>query len=128
MPEPIAPPETDRRPVILVVDDEPMMRWFMTTALRDQFRVLVAADGQEALETVRDVGDEIAALVTDIRMPHLDGLELAAQLQAMDESPPLLFISGYMGGGGELPGPFLAKPFRPETLLAAVQRLITAEA
>ena len=75
---PFAPLETDRRPVVLVVDDEPMMRWFMTTALRDHFRVLVAADGQEALETVREVGDEIAALVTDIRMPHLDGLELAA--------------------------------------------------
>ena len=119
--------ETDRRPVILVVDDEPMMRWFMTTVLRDHFRVLVAADGREALDTVRDVGDEIAALVTDIRMPHLDGLELAARLQAMDDPPPLLFISGFMGGGA-LPGPFLAKPFPPEALLAAVQRLIAAEA
>ena len=127
MHEPIAPLETDRRPVVLVVDDEPMMRWFMTTVLRDHFRVLVAADGQEALETVREVGDEIAALVTDIRMPRLDGLELADRLQAMDNPPPLLFISGFMGGG-ELPGPFLTKPFRPEALLAAVQRLVAAEA
>lgn len=127
MHEPLAPPETDRRPVVLVVDDEPMMRWFMTTALRDNFRVLVAADGHEALETVRDVGDEIAALVTDIRMPHLDGLELAAQLQAMEDPPPLLFISGFMGGG-ELPGPFLSKPFRPEALLAAVRLLIATRA
>ena len=127
MHSPSAPLETDRRPVVLVVDDEPMMRWFMTTVLRDHFRVLVAADGREALETVRDVGDEIAALVTDVRMPHVDGLELAAELQAMDEPPPLLFISGFMGGG-ELPGPLLTKPFRPEALLAAVQRLITAEA
>ena len=119
--------ETDCRPVVLVVDDEPMMRWFMTTVLRDHFRVLVAADGREALDTVREVGDEIAALVTDIRMPHLDGLELASQLQANDEPPPLLFISGYMGGG-EQPGPFLTKPFRPEALLAAVQRLIAAKA
>jgi CheY-like chemotaxis protein len=127
MHSPSDPLESDRRPVILVVDDEPMMRWFMTTALRDHFRVLVAADGGEALDTVRVVGDEIAALVTDIRMPHVDGLELAAQLRAMDEPPPLLFVSGFMGGG-ELPGPFLAKPFRPETLLAAVQRLIVAPA
>ena len=127
MHSPFMSSETDRRPLVLVVDDEPMMRWFMTTVLRDHFRVLVAADGREALDTVREVGDEIAALVTDIRMPHLDGLELAAQLQAMDEPPPLLFISGFMGGG-ELPGPLLTKPFRPEALLAAVQRLITAEA
>lgn len=124
---PSAPFETDRRPVILVVDDEPMMRWLMTIALRDHFRVLVAADGREALDTVGEVGDEIAALVTDVRMPRVDGLELAVQLQAMDEPPPLLFVSGFMGGG-ELPGPFLAKPFPPEALLAAVQRLIAAQA
>ena len=92
MHSPSSPLETDRRPVILVVDDEPMMRWLMTTALRDHFRVLVAADGREALDTVRVVGDEIAALVTDVRMPHVDGLELAAQLRAMDEPPPLLFV------------------------------------
>jgi len=125
--DPSAPFETDRRPVILVVDDEPTMRWLMTIALRDHFRVLVAADGREALDTVGEVGDEIAALVTDVRMPRVDGLELAAQLQAMDEPPPLLFVSGFMGGG-ELPGPFLAKPFPPEALLAAVQRLIAAQA
>lgn len=115
--------ETDRRPVVLVVDDEPIMRWLMTAALRDDFRVLVAADGQEALETVRDVGDEIAALVTDVRMPRLDGLALSAALRAMDEPPRLLFVSGFMGGG-ELPGPFLAKPFPPGALLAAVRRLL----
>jgi CheY-like chemotaxis protein len=119
----VDPLETDRRPVVLVVDDEPMMRWLMTAALREDFRVLVAADGQEALDTVREVGDEIIALVTDVRMPRLDGVGLAAALRALDEPPPLLFISGFMGGG-ELPGPFLAKPFPPDALLAAVRRLI----
>ncbi len=119
--------ETDRRPLVLVVDDEPMMRWFMTIALRDDFRVLVAADGLEALDTVREVGREITALVTDVRMPRLDGLALAAALRAMDEPPPLLFVSGFMGGG-ELPGPCLAKPFRAEALLAAVRRLIATAA
>jgi CheY-like chemotaxis protein len=123
----VDPLETDRRPVVLVVDDEPMMRWLMTAALRDTYRVLVAADGQEALETLRDVGDEITALVTDVRMPRLDGVALAAALRAMDEPPPLLFVSGFMGGG-ELPGPFLAKPFPPEALLAAVRRLIATAA
>lgn len=123
----VDPLETDRRPVVLVVDDEPMMRWLMTAALRDSYRVLVAADGQEALETLRDVGDEITALVTDVRMPRLDGVALAAALRAMDEPPPLLFVSGFMGGG-ELPGPFLAKPFPPEALLAAVRRLLATAA
>ncbi len=119
--------ETDLRPVVLVVDDEPMMRWLMTAALREHYRVLVAADGQEALDTVREIGGEITALVTDLRMPRLDGLGLAARLQALGDPPPLLFISGFMGGG-ELPGPFLAKPFSPDALLAAVQRLIATAA
>ena len=121
------PLETDRRPVVLVVDDEPMMRWFMTAALRDHFRVLLAADGQEALDTVRVVGDEITALVTDVRMPRVDGLALAAALRSMDVPPPLLFVSGFLGSG-ELPGPCLAKPFPPEALLAAVRRVIATAA
>lgn len=123
----VDPLETDRRPVVLVVDDEPIMRWLMTAALRDHYRVLVAADGQEALDTVREVGNEITALVTDVRMPRVDGLALAAALRTMAVSPPLLFVSGFMGGG-ELPGPFLAKPFGPDALLAAVRQVIATAA
>jgi DNA-binding response OmpR family regulator len=58
----------------------------------------------------------------------MDGLALARALSRMEEPPPILFVSGYGKGGGELPGPFLPKPFPPEVLLAAVQKLLGASA
>jgi CheY-like chemotaxis protein len=116
----------DDAPLILVVDDEPQVRRLMLFVLRDQYRVLVAADGQEALALFSVLGREIAAVVTDLRMPEMDGLALAHALSHMEEPPPILFVSGYGRGGGELPGPFLQKPFPPEVLLAAVEKLLGA--
>jgi CheY-like chemotaxis protein len=115
----------DDAPLILVVDDEPQVRRLMLFVLRDQYRVLVAADGQEALALFSVLGREITAVVTDLRMPEMDGLALAHALSHMEEPPPILFVSGY-GRGGELPGPFLQKPFSPEVLLAAVEKLLGA--
>jgi CheY-like chemotaxis protein len=65
-------------------------------------------------------------VVTDIRMPVMDGWELAAHLRSMTPSPPILFISGYDAhvGPQNLPGPVLAKPFRPDQLAASVRRLL----
>jgi CheY-like chemotaxis protein len=116
----------DDAPLILVVDDEPQVRRLMLCVLRDQYRVLVAADGEEALALISVVGREIAAVVTDLRMPEMDGLALAQALGGMEEPPPILFVSGYGRGGGELPGPFLPKPFPADVLLAAVQKLLGA--
>jgi FixJ family two-component response regulator len=74
------------------------------------------------------VGRDIAAVVSDLRMPEMDGLALAEALSRMDAPPPILFVSGYGRGGGELPGPFLQKPFPPDVLLAAVEKLLGASA
>jgi CheY-like chemotaxis protein len=117
----------DDAPLILVVDDEPLVRHLLLVILRDRYRVLVAADGQEALALFSVVGRDIMAVVTDLRMPDMDGLALAHALRRMEAPPPILFVSGY-GSGGELPGPFLQKPFPPDALLAAVQKLLGASA
>jgi CheY-like chemotaxis protein len=117
----------ESKPLVLVVDDEPMMRWFMATALRDTCRVLVAADGEEALLMLRAAGEPVAAVITDIQMPRLDGLGLAARLREVPEPPPILFVTGF-GGGGEIRGPLLAKPFGPDALVAGVRDLLAAQA
>ena len=110
------------QPVVLVVDDEPMMRALMTQTLRPHYHVVAASDGQEALDLLWGMGD-IRAVVTDIQMPRLDGLGLAAQLRQMKNPPPILFISGF-GHGGEIPGAYLPKPFAPDALVTAVTRLL----
>ena len=110
----------------LVVDDDPAIRRMMERALEaDGFRVLGAGDGREALRILGEV-DEIAVIVADLRMPRLDGRNLAAVLAEREGAPPILFVSGYDSPAGPhpLPGPFLAKPFKPEMLVKRVRELV----
>jgi CheY-like chemotaxis protein len=118
-------PPDDARPLVVVVDDEPGLRRLMGAALQEHYCVLLAADGPEALALFKSAGPRIAALVTDIRMPGMDGLALAATLRDMGVTIPILFVSGY-AVIGEAPGPFLAKPFPPDDLVASVQALLVS--
>jgi CheY-like chemotaxis protein len=86
-------------------------------------RILSAESGEEVLALFGAMGRDISAVVTDIRMPGMDGLALPAALRDLGISIPILFVSGF-GGVGEAPGPFLPKPFLPDDLLAAVQQLL----
>lgn len=113
----------DVPPLVVVVDDEPGLRRFMGQALQEYYRVLLAADATEALALFRANGQGIAALVTDIRMPGMDGLALAATLRDMGVTIPILFVSGYQVIG-EAPGLLLAKPFLPDDLVTALHTLL----
>jgi CheY-like chemotaxis protein len=123
MSEPAARLNGLQQPLVLVVDDEPLMRRILSLSLRDEYRVMAAGDAQEAFEILSAMGKDIAAVVTDIRLPKIDGLSLAETLSDLGDPPPILFISGY-SPPAEVPGPFLAKPFAPGDLLAAVRLLI----
>ena len=121
----VAPEETPR-PLVVVVDDEPLLRKLMEAALEGHYRVLLAEDGAGALRLFGGMGVEsIAAVVTDIRMPGMDGLALAAALRDRGIEVPILFVSGY-AVIGQAPGPTLPKPFSPDNLLAAVQQLLNS--
>jgi CheY-like chemotaxis protein len=121
-----APPEETPRPLVVVVDDEPQLRQLMGAALEGHYRVLLAEDGARALRLFGGEGVEsIAAVVTDIRMPGMDGLALAAAIRERGIEIPILFVSGY-AVIGQAPGPTLPKPFSPDDLLAAVQQLLNS--
>ena len=62
---------------------------------------------------------QLGLVVTNIRMPVMDGLELAIHLARIKPTLPVLFISGFANSVA-VPGPLLAKPFGADTLLAAV--------
>jgi two-component system cell cycle sensor histidine kinase/response regulator CckA len=113
---------------VLVVEDDPMVRALLSRLLATEgFTILAAADGEDALGVLHDNG-HVALVVTDIRMPNMDGLELARHLAARTPAPPLLFISGFaLAVGEQLPGLFLAKPFKPDELVAAVRSLLDGE-
>ena len=120
-PEPHSPGTT-----ILLVDDDEMLRDVLARTLADAgYPVLTAMDGDEALALVRALNGQLGLVVTDIRMPGMDGLELADNLAGLPTAPPVLFISGY-AEDHEVPGPYLAKPFLPSALVEQVARMVSA--
>ena len=122
----LGPGEEAPRPLVVVVDDEPVLRKLMGAALEGHYRVLLAEDGAGALRLFGGAGAEsIAAVVTDIRMPGMDGLALSAAIRERGIEVPILFVSGF-SVIGQAPGPRLAKPFSPNDLLAAVQQLLSS--
>jgi two-component system, cell cycle sensor histidine kinase and response regulator CckA len=82
--------------LILLVEDEEMVRRAGRRILEKHgYRVLQAADGQEAMELLRERGDEIALIVSDVVMPRMGGRELYASLREEGFVMPFLFTSGY---------------------------------
>ena len=118
-----------KAPTILLVDDEDGIRQLLCDALvAAGYDVLQASDGAEALRLATDHRGEIDVLVTDVIMPHLNGLELARQLSAKRPEVKVVFISGHIEAQillGADPGlVILRKPFRTEFLLMKVSEAI----
>jgi two-component system cell cycle sensor histidine kinase/response regulator CckA len=108
---------------VLVVDDEEPMRLLVARVMEeDGYRVITAGDGLQALDIVEEDGHQIQLVITDVSMPIMSGLELAARLASRTAAPPVLFMSGKHHR--DLPGPLLSKPFLPEDLSNHVRRLL----
>jgi PAS domain S-box-containing protein len=127
---PPAPPRADtgRPGCILVVDDEEQVREVVARILRRAgYRVLVAPDGPTALELADEHRDEIDCLLTDVVMPRMLGSEVAHRITARYPAIRVLFMSGYADPMLDAPNRIapdvniLAKPFRENELLAAIQ-------
>jgi CheY-like chemotaxis protein len=110
--------------VVLVVEDDPGVRHYMARVLGGAgFRALVSQDGQEAMDLLTSLGPAVVwVVVSDIGMPRLTGVELARAVSQRWPGLPVLLVSGVPPA--EWSGPFLAKPFTPEGLIAAVSRLL----
>src|SRR5919198_2298237 len=114
---------------ILVVDDEPAVREAVERALRlDGHDVLLAADGGEALETL---GERPAdAVVLDVLMPRVDGLELCRRMRLRGDRTPVLMltardaISDRVAGLDAGADDYLVKPFALDELLARLRALL----
>ncbi len=123
---PAAPRGTE---TILVVEDERPVRTVMDRTLRQLgYTVLVAADATEAKRLAHTTTPSL--LVTDVRLPGLDGPTLAAEISDVHPGLPVLFVSGYASetiiDRGELgeDAAFLAKPFTSEDLARRVRELL----
>jgi two-component system, response regulator PdtaR len=117
------------RPMVLVVDDEPLLHVITTRVLdRAGFDVLNAQDGVEAIELLSQALRPPSLVVTDIRMPRMNGLELGEWVRTRYPGVPLLYVSGFLYEVPPVPPQddltaFLGKPFTPDAFLVEVRRL-----
>lgn len=115
---------------ILIADDEPAIRRFAARTLASAgYHVLEAADGAAALAMVRSGSETIDAVVSDIVMPKLTGVELLQLLSESHPRLPFILMSGYAAGqlgemGIAVPCGVLAKPFTAERLVGEVKRCL----
>jgi CheY-like chemotaxis protein len=122
----MAAPQADAAPVILVVDDEPMVLRLMERALIEAgYRVQGASNGLHALELAGNLPGPPDVLVTDLRMEPVNGADLARLVTAKHPNTRVLLVSGYDPEHTELAAPFLRKPFSPQELVHAVEQLVT---
>ena len=116
---------------ILVVEDNPAVAKLVVTVLEGGgFQVVLASDGQEALEQWRSRNGSFELVLTDIVMPNLSGPALIDTLHREDHKPKVLFMSGYTDRALSRLSPLdmeidlLEKPFTPSELLARVRRAL----
>ena len=121
------------KPSILLLEDEPAVLELMGRFLTDQgHRVLQASNGIEAMQVWSEHPNEIKLFLTDVRMPiGMSGFDVAENLQALNPSLKVIFVSGYAGEGSEQEkamkrgAMFLAKPCAPDVLGKAISTLMT---
>ena len=113
---------------ILVADDDAIVRKIVAPILeRSGFTVLVAADGTAAMECARRHESVIEVLVSDVEIPGLSGIELAARLSESRPDIKVLLISTTANVPTDLRNGwrFLRKPFPPAVLLENLTELTT---
>jgi response regulator RpfG family c-di-GMP phosphodiesterase len=131
--------DRESRERVLCVDDEPMVLRYLTDVLRREFTPVTAASGTAGLEVIRTNGP-FAVIVSDMRMPGLDGAEFLRQARQLTPDSTRMILTAYADVDSAIAAVndgnvfrFLTKPCRPQDLIAAVRaaveqnRLVTSE-
>jgi two-component system response regulator MprA len=117
------------RPRILVVDDEPAVQQALSRAFAlERYRVELAGDGTQALDVL--AAERFDAVVLDVTMPGVSGLEVCRRLRASGDRSPVLMLTARDAIDDRVAGldagadDYLVKPFALRELLARVRALL----
>jgi DNA-binding NtrC family response regulator len=122
-------PDAPKETRILVVDDRPEMAEMVADALSDRgYTAIAVGSGYEAMHRLRT--ERFDALVTDLRMPEVDGLALMRASLELDPSRPVIMMTAHgtldtavqATGGGAYH--YLMKPFRLDTLSRLIEQAL----
>lgn len=87
---------SDKKSIILVVEDDNIVRMLIVDVLEElEYKVLEADGYEQALEFLNDEDQHIDLMMTDVGLPVMDGRELAKQARMVRTELPILFASGY---------------------------------
>jgi CheY-like chemotaxis protein len=113
--------------ILLVDDEEPILGVARLMLERLGFSVITAGDGREAVEIYRTLGHEIALVLLDLTMPHMNGEEAFRELRRIDPGVRVILSSGYSEheiaarfAGKGLAG-FIQKPYQVARLREALR-------
>lgn len=121
----------ERPKKLLVVDDEAMLRDILKNFLvQEGYEVVAAADGEEALKICSQPGAEIDAVILDMTLPGIDGVETFDRLKQIDDQMKVVIATGdpYRQSVHDLmrrgAAGMLSKPFRPQHLSEVIKQLL----
>jgi excisionase family DNA binding protein len=124
-----ATPPASGRPRVLVVDDEASIRDLLSKTLAlAEYDVDLAPDGRTALERLRVIPYDL--LITDLKMPGVDGLTVIREARRLKTDLPVLIITGYSTEASAIEAVnlgvsgYLTKPFRVPRVLAAAAKAL----
>lgn len=117
---------------ILIVDDERLNRATLAELLQSQYQILLAKNGQMALDIARNECQQLALVLLDVSMPGMNGYEVLQHLRADDATAhiPVIFITGQSEESAEEYGlrlgaaDYVSKPIRPAVLQARVKNQV----
>lgn len=115
------------KPSILYVDDEHINLLLLKRLLQEFFEVETSVSAREALD-VLDKNQEIRAVITDLRMPHMSGLEMIRQAKERGDQRPFMILSGFEKTdeiqealNNELVTAYIQKPYNRHELVQVIE-------
>jgi len=126
--EPMKPAMLRGSETILVVEDEEGVRNMIRDTLQLRgYTVILATNGEEAMQTMHDHRGSIDLVLSDVVMPKLGGLDLAVRLGASTRNARVLLMSGYTERINEIEDaklPLIRKPFSPDKLVQRIHEML----
>jgi len=116
------------RPLVLIVDDEESLRSSMRMALEEKYRVMTAGDGGKALSIVQD--SPVDAVLLDIRLPEINGIEVLKQIREIDDTIPVIMITAVLTVNTAVKAmkrgayDYITKPFNVDELHALLEKAL----